>query len=177
MTFYRTPKDIFNPIADRQLCVGSVVNPLAPCEIFHTQLETAGITKIISAPDDQAYLDTDWWRSLPEFDWCVAITQGTSRTIEWIIEPAWELANRGLIILDRLTFLEPTRTRRDFLSEATLSNLIILNPRPEFRNDDLKAKDSVTSAWFVFDKLAKDKQQTKIEYAVSWQRPGSFRSE
>ena len=44
----------------------------------------------------------------------MAITQGVRENIQWVIEPGFELANRGLIILDRLTFLEPTRARSEF---------------------------------------------------------------
>jgi len=73
-----------------------------------------------------------------------------------------------------LTFLEPTRDRSDFLTSKPLSNLIILNPRPKFRADQTKSKDSVTSAWFVFSKTHDRKDGTNIEYEVSWQRPRSF---
>lgn len=145
--------------------------PLCPTEALEEQVKKAGVANTICAPDEEAYLDIEWWRGLAGFDWCVAVTQGVGRTVDYVIDPGLQLAKRGLIILDRLTFLEPTHKRRNFLTESPLSELIILNPRPEFRSDQLKAKDSVTSAWFVFDKLKNPKEATKIEYAVSWQRP------
>ena len=106
--------------------------------------------------------------------WTLAITQGVRDNVQWIIEPGYELASRGLIILDRLTFLEPTRTRSTFLLEKSLSNLIVLNPRPIFRADQSKTKDSVTSAWMVYDKAKPTDKGTNIDFDVSWQRPKSF---
>jgi len=61
-------------------------------------------------------MDRDWWSKLPEFDWAVAVTQGVGKTVDWVLEPSYELAKEGLVILDRLTFLEPTRDRSDFLT-------------------------------------------------------------
>jgi hypothetical protein len=84
------------------------------------------------------------------------------------------MAEKGLIVLDRVSFLEPTRKRVDFLQKTTLSNLIILNPRPEFRADQRKSKDSVTSAWFVFDGSDSTNKGTTIDFDVNWQRPKLF---
>jgi len=52
--------------------------------------------------------------------------------------------------------------------------MIVLNPRPEFRADQRKSKDSVTSAWFVYDKTKNQTIGTNIYFDVSWQRPKSF---
>lgn len=174
MTFYQTPEHVFNPIAERRICEGRVVLPLAGSDVLYESLTREGVTDIIKADDEDCYLDPQWWKSLDEFDWCVAVTQGFGKTVDWVIEPGYELAKKGLIILDRLTFLEPTRTRENFLTTKRLSNLIVLNPRPIFRADQKKSKDSVTSAWFVFRKDDHTNKETKVEYAVSWQRPRSF---
>jgi|TARA_R110000787_G_scaffold22799_5_gene65907 hypothetical protein len=174
MSFYQTPANIFNPIADSGLCEGRVLLPLGSSRVLEDALKSAGVSEIITAPDEFSYLKNEWWNQLPPFDWCVAITQGLGSTLDWVIEPGYELSKRGLIVLDRLTFLEPTRKRQDFLTSKRLTSLIVLNPRPEFRADQKKSKDSVTSAWFVFDKTADLNKGTNIEYAVSWQRPRSF---
>lgn len=176
MDFYQTPKDIFNPIAGKGICKGTVVLPFSDSEVLAESLAKEGVTNVICAPDEVSYMDREWWESLPAFDWCVAVTQGRGKSVEWVLEPGIALANRGLILLDRLTFLEPTNSRKDFLTTTPLSHLVVLNPRPDFRSDQIKRKDSVTSAWFVFDKTTNPNQGTKIEYAVCWQRPGTFSS-
>ena len=153
---------------------GRIVLPLDTDGQLEAQLKSMGHSDCIRANSDTDYLDTSWWRNLPDFDWTVAITQGVRENIQWVIEPGFELANRGLIILDRFTFLEPTRARSEFLLEKPLSNLIVLNPRPIFRADQGKTKDSVTSAWMVYDKAKPTDRGTNIDFDVSWQRPKYF---
>ena len=175
MSFYRVPDNILNPITERNLLTGRILLPLDTDGQLKAQLESLGnFDSIITSTDDSDHLDTAWWKSLPEFDWTLAITQGVRENINWILEPGYQLASRGLVILDRLTFLEPTRSRSVFLSEKPLSNLIVLNPRPIFRADQSKTKDSVTSAWMVFDKAKQKDEGTNIDFDVSWQRPKSF---
>tara|TARA_R100001510_G_C7655232_1_gene214286 strand:+ start:118 stop:645 length:528 start_codon:yes stop_codon:yes gene_type:complete len=174
MSFYRVPDNIINPIAERNLVSGRIVLPLDIGGQLEQQLNSLGHHDCIRADNDTDYLDPSWWKSLPTFDWTLAITQGVRDNVQWIIEPGYELAKRGLIILDRLTFLEPTRTRSAFLLEKSLSNLIVLNPRPIFRADQSKTKDSVTSAWMVYNKAKSTDKGTNIDFDVSWQRPKSF---
>ena len=174
MSFYRVPDNIINPITEKNLVSGRIVLPLDTDGQLEAQLNSLGHTDCVRANSDTDYLDASWWKNLPDFDWTLAITQGVRDNVQWIIEPGYELASRGLIILDRLTFLEPTRTRSTFLLEKSLSNLIVLNPRPIFRADQSKTKDSVTSAWMVYDKAKPTDKGTNIDFDVSWQRPKSF---
>ena len=174
MSFYRVPDNIINPIAEKKLVSGRIVLPLDTDGQLEAQLNSLGHTECIRADNDTDYLDASWWKNLPDFDWTLAITQGVRDNVQWIIEPGYELASRGLITLDRLTFLEPTRARSTFLLEKSLSNLIVLNPRPIFRADQSKTKDSVTSAWMVYDKAKPTDKGTNIDFDVSWQRPKSF---
>lgn len=174
MGFYRVPDQILNPIVDLKILSGRVVLPTDYDGHLEKQIREAGIKDIYRAVDPIEHTDKSWWSSLPEFDWTVAITQGISETLDWILYPGYELSKSGLIILDRITFLEPTRKRINFLESTSLSNLIILNPRPEFRADQRKAKDSVTSAWFVFDKTKTPSKDTNINFDVNWQRPQPF---
>ena len=174
MSFYQVPDNIINPIAEKNLVSGRIVLPLDTDGQLEAQLNSLGHLDCTRAESDSDYLDASWWKSLPEFDWTVAITQGVRENIQWLLEPGYELANRGLIILDRLTFLEPTRARAEFLVDKPLSNLIVLNPRPIFRADQGKTKDSVTSAWMIYDKAKPIDRGTNIDFDVSWQRPKSF---
>ena len=114
----------------------------------------------------------EWWTSQAgKVDWVIAITQGTGEDASWITECGLDVATKGVCILDRLTFLEPTRKREAFLQEANLIDLKILSPRPAFRADGKQLKDSVTSAWFVFKKSGAARTSTFIEYEVGWLRP------
>ena len=174
MSFYRVPDNIINPITKRNLVSGRILLPLDTDGQLLSQLNSAGHTDCLKADNDTDYLDASWWKSLPDFDWTLAITQGVRKNVHWIIEPGFELASKGLIILDRLTFLEPTRLRSEFLIEKPLSNLIVLNPRPIFRADQTKTKDSVTSAWMIYDKTTSSNKGTNIDFDVSWQRPKYF---
>lgn len=174
MSFYRVPDNILNPIVKKDFLSGRILLPLDTDGQLESQLRSQGYTDCIRADNDTDHLDAAWWKGLPKFDWTLAITQGVRGNIQWIIEPGYELATRGLIILDRLTFLEPTRARSEFLLEKPLSNLIILNPRPVFRADKRQTKDSVTSVWMIYDKTISKGKGTNIDFDVSWQRPKSF---
>ena len=174
MSFYKVPQQILNPILNLEIISGKVVLPTDLEGCLEKQLKNAGVCDTIRASDFSNHIEKDWWQKLPVFDWTIAITQGMGDTLDWVLDPGYELAQRGLIILDRLTFLEPTRKRVDFLRKRPLSNLVILNPRPEFRADQKKAKDSVTSAWFIFDKLKANDKHTNINFDVNWQRPQPF---
>lgn len=174
MSFYHVPAQILNPLLTRDLLSGSIVLPTDVDGQLEAQLRENGFNTITRATDITQHTDLTWWSTLPKFHWAVAITQGNTSTLDWILTPGYEMAEKGLIVLDRLSFLEPTRKRVDFLQDATLSNLIILNPRPEFRADQRKAKDSVTSAWYVFDRSDKNSGGTIIDFDVNWQRPKLF---
>jgi len=171
MSFYHVPSQILNPLFTRNLLTGHIVLPTDVDGQLEAQLKAQGIKSITRATDITQHTDLCWWAGLPKFDWALAITQGNTETLDWVLTPGYEMAEKGLIILDRVSFLEPTRKRVDFLQEATLSNLIILNPRPEFRADQRKAKDSVTSAWYVFDGTYTTNKGTTIDFDVNWQRP------
>ena len=80
-----------------------------------------------------------------------------------ITNPPFNVANKILencldivdevIMLLRLSFIEPTKDRKDLLNnyKDNLVKVITFNPRPKFRSDT-KSTDSVTVAWFIFNK-------------------------
>jgi len=168
--FYKIPKNIYSPIAEKNLISGSILvindheNQLAD------QIRKSGVEEVYSCTLDEI-IDSDFWQNHAPIDWVVGITQGLRDTTEWVMHCGMAKASKGLCILDRITFLEPTRQRVEILSSQTLSNLIILSPRPSFRADNKKLKDSVTSAWFVFSKDYSAAADTKIDFALNWDRP------
>ena len=70
-----------------------------------------------------------------------------------ILAHAWEYAEEGCAFLLRLSFLEPTGNRAEMLKSMSdhLRYVIPVSPRPKFRRDTT-GSDSVTCAWFVWDK-------------------------
>lgn len=98
-------------------------------------------------------------------DWVITNPPYTQPDCDEIVKLAWKFANEGVAMLLRLSYLEPCQGRAQFLKEATLSNLIIFNPRPQFIPGK-KATDSSTVAWFVWRKNWAD--QTQITYCTNW---------
>jgi hypothetical protein len=90
-----------------------------------------------------------WWDSMPEVDW--VITNPPFSEAPKIIPLAYGKANRGIAMLLRLSYLEPCKNRAAWLRKYPVSKLIVL-PRISFTGDG--KTDSVTCAWFIWDKYA-----------------------
>jgi len=99
------------------------------------------------------------------YDW--VITNPPYKEAKKIIPLAYKYAKKGIAMLLRLSYLEPTKNRADFLKNTPLTKLIIVNPRPRFRNDT-NSTDSVTSAWFVWEKDLTNVKNTQIIYETNW---------
>lgn len=176
MSFYQVPKFIFAPIAKSSWGDGSILLPSDFNGQLAQQVREAGITDVLVNDDEVNLQDPEWWEKLRDrVDWVIAITQGTPQYTSWITEYGIDIAREGLIILDRITFLEPTRNREAFLNESSLVNMKILSPRPAFRADGKQLKDSVTSAWFVFKKAGAARCSTFIDFEVGWPHPKNLR--
>lgn len=176
MSFYQVPKFIFNPVAQSKLCSGTILLPSDFSGQLEKQINDSGLTETIINKNERNILDSEWWESYRgKVDWVIAITQGLKEYTTWITECGLDIANQGICILDRLTFLEPTRNREAFLQEASLVNMKILSPRPAFRADGKQLKDSVTSAWFTFKKPGEAVVSTSIDYEVGWLHPKNLK--
>ena len=81
------------------------------------------------------------------------ITNPPFSLVDTIVPLAFENSKRGAIVLLRMSWIEQCETRRDWLFENVdrLRFFIPVNPRIKFRTD-VSGSDSVTCAWFVFDK-------------------------
>jgi hypothetical protein len=82
------------------------------------------------------------WHEFPQVDWVV--THPPFIDANRIIPTAVDHVRTGVAALLRLSFLEPTYERQDFLSRTPPTKLIVL-PR-------INATDSLTSAWFIWRK-------------------------
>ena len=85
-----------------------------------------------------------------------------------ILKRAYAYSNRGVAMLLRLTFLEPTKLRESFLKRYPPNQMIIFGqPRPSFTRDG--NTDSVTTAWFIWDKLTPNMFYTPV-FVAKWKK-------
>lgn len=95
------------------------------------------------------------------------ITNPPFNQAESIIPLAFNYATEGVAMLLRLSFLEPTKGRGNWLADHQycLSNLIILgSPRPSFTG---KGTDTCTVAWMVWRKEWAG-GGTQVEFVTNW---------
>ena len=95
----------------------------------------------------------DFWESVRDvmfeerLDW--AITNPPFNVAAQIVPLAYEFADRGIAMLLRLSYLEPTEDRGAWLNEHPPTSMIVL-PRISFTGNG--KTDSVTCAWMVWEK-------------------------
>lgn len=95
-----------------------------------------------------AHLDATYapcWSQFPECEWVV--TNPPFKDAFTILQQARSHASEGVAMLLRLTFLEPTEERGEWLSFNPPDQVIVL-PRQSFTEDG--KTDSVTCAWMIW---------------------------
>ena len=167
--FYKVPARIFNPVKERGLITGNILVVNDVTNQLSNQIQGDGIQ--ITSVSLEDLIEGTFWAQCPEIDWLVCITQGLGKKTELVIDAGCSVTKKGLCLLDRLSFLEPTRGREPLLTSKTLRNLIVLSPRPSFRADSKQLKDSMTSAWYIFRTNSNSSTDTNIEFDVNWDRP------
>ena len=93
----------------------------------------------------------------------IVITNPPFKYATEILENSLEIADEVVMLL-RLSWIEPCKSRRDLLNvyKDNLVKVIPISPRPCFRLDS-KGSDSVTVAWFIWNKQFSWKQ-SGIDY-------------
>jgi hypothetical protein len=167
--FYKVPDRIFSPVKEKKILNGNILIVNDQSNQLSVQVQDEDCNIINAALND--IVESSFWENSPEIDWVLCVTQGLGRKSEWVIDVGCSMATKGLCLLDRLSFLEPTRGREALLKSKSLTNLIVLSPRPSFRADSKQLKDSMTSAWFIFDTNSNLFSYTNIEFAIHWDRP------
>lgn len=99
---------------------------------------------------DSANWESRW---ADRFDWI--ITNPPFSHAAQIVPLAYQHARVGIAMLLRLSFLEPVENRGAWLNQHPPTTLIVL-PRISFTNDG--RTDSVTAAWFVWDKTTTEQR-------------------
>jgi hypothetical protein len=121
--------------------------------------------------DDAADMDAAMWGG--QFDWVV--TNPPYNQAAAILETAFKHALVGVAFLLRLSFLEPTNTRKAWLQshQCALSNLLIFgSPRPSFTDDG--RTDSATVAWMIWqhDWTGGPSGGTDVRFITGWDGRG-----
>ena len=106
--------------------------------------------------DDANYFDAthpDSWELEDNIDF--TITNPPFNLAHEILPLAYKHSKYGIAMLLRLSYLEPCENRGTWLVENPVSKLIVM-PRISFTANG--KTDSVTTAWFVWDKRTKDQE-------------------
>ena len=182
--FYPTPKEIVKQLIDKHCLVGSVFEPCAGhgaiTEVINSYERFNIVTEsdlIWDLPDHRNTNDAskrEFWdqeKKENKFDW--VITNPPFNLAPKILPLAYEYSNKGVAFLLRLSYLEPCKNRYEWLREHAdqLAKIIVVGgPRIRFRSD-VKGTDSVTCAWFIFDKKHSWYQlglESPFDWIVKW---------
>jgi hypothetical protein len=129
---------------------------------------------------DATNYDHPMWRSRLRWDWLV--TNPPYYCAAEILRIAWHVGITNIAMLLRLSFDEPTQGHGRHYGRAKLlqemqpfhsHQLIFGSPRPSYTDDG--KTDSVTTAWFVWEKdhLKNGKGcGTRKQYITDWQMDG-----
>lgn len=156
--FYETPAWMTLALLRRVPMAGRALECCAGDGAIARVLEHSGLKVITNdvdpARDVQYRLDAstvDGWMLLPPVEWVVTNPPfGLADRIVPLAFNHWKPL-RGVAMLLRLSWLEPTAARSAFLRAHPPTRLVVL-PRHDFKGNG--QTDSVTSAWFVWEKGA-----------------------
>ena len=146
--FYATGKKLVTALLDNVTPSGKVFECCNGQGHISKYLPGTVITNDLYAPADfsEDAREQDVWETV-EPDWTVSNPPFTDALP--IVENAICYSKIGVAMLLRLTFLEPTLDRTQFLTTTPPNKLIVL-PRYSFTGDG--KTDSVTCAWMIWDK-------------------------
>lgn len=165
--FYNLPSGVIKALTENHQIDGTVLAPYDPLHLLTDNLRKENVPVTVNENEEYLY-DSAWWSAIQPRNnsWTIAVTIGSNEYNQYILEYGLQVASKGLIILDRLSFIEPAVKRRKFLQTNPLTKMIVLSPRPKFRAIG-STRDSVTACWFIFEKN-KPNQGTEIVYALDW---------
>lgn len=173
--FYTIPGPVLDELikSHRVNKNAKILCPYDPQRIMADQLVQKGFKNISAFSDEDNLVDPIWWVQQRDqnYDWVVCVSIGLRELKNYVLDYGMQTARKGLIILDRLSFLEPVEARRNFLTSYKLSDIIIFSPRPQFRALG-GTKDSVTSAWFIFEHGWLD--GPNLSFSINWNRPSAL---
>ena len=166
--------NLVTPLLDRLQLKGRILEPCAGDGAI-AALIPGCVTNELHPKD----FTTDWqldasnpqsWLEFGAVDW--VITNPPFSLATPIIALALQHARVGVVMLLRITWLEPCRDRAALLIKYAdcMTDLIPVNPRPPFRSDT-KGTDMATVAWFVWRKdfsWSKLGVRSQISFLTDW---------
>lgn len=154
--FYPTPSKLTEKLVSKINPTGIILEPcvgdgdIAIALPEHCYVVTNDIDREKEADTHEDASAPLYWQS-QIVDW--VITNPPFNQASEILPLAWARSRVGCAFLLRITYLEPTQKRRDWMIENVdhLQFILPVNPRVRFRKDS-KGTDSTTVAWFVWRK-------------------------
>lgn len=155
--FYPTPEWATKSLLNQVPEITMGVSFLEPCNgkgAISKVLDSHIINSDIQTNDIDIKQEADYhfdavrkqvWQNFKPVNW--VITNPPFSSAFPILDNAYTHAKIGVAFLLRLSFLEPTYDRQEFLDEHPPHKLIVL-PRISFTGDG--KTDSVTAAWFIW---------------------------
>ena len=174
--FYPTEEAVTKQLLKRVAIKGTVIEPCAGDGAIvrvinqHKDVDVVYTNDINKAWDCNCHADatkSEIWSGWGECDW--VITNPPFNQAALILPLAYESATVGIAFLLRLSYLEPTQNRGEWLRShsSNLTDLIILGqPRPSFTGNG--ATDSCTVAWMVWRKNAQS--DTIVDFVTNWKK-------
>lgn len=117
-------------------------------EVIENDIDVCGVTSEYSFDAS----DGTMWTMVGNIDWTITNPPYSQPTLDRIIANSLKYSSVGVAMLLRLSYLEPTKSRREILAGSGEKQLLAVypcNPRPQF-DPSKKGTDSSTVAWFVW---------------------------
>lgn len=156
---YYTPLALFKYILEQYSHMDKFDDPCCgpnPIAQLGYEVETNDIDPIVEADTHIDATSDFYWEILDKES--MVITNPPFNVAFTIVKQAVERGHKCAFLL-RLSFLEPTRERGDWLRKNPPKAIYIM-PRVSFTDDG--RTDSSTCAWFVWNDMAIDNQQITI---------------
>lgn len=179
---YYTPVPIYDWLAGKlQLEDKVIFDPC--CGMRHPTLQAfKGNNKIVENDSDLDVLSNyhfdssiglNWYeckdlKSIGWSDWVIT-NPPYNKDLLPILNNALNFSSEGVAMLLRLTFLEPSKNRREVLTDElwgkSLKAVYPVNPRPQF-DPSKKGTDNVTVAWFIW--ATDDVRLEPFNFCIDW---------
>ena len=126
-------------------CAGEVTTAKALAEKSRLRIITNNINPDLSTDYHQDVSIQQGWQRLPDVDWIISIPPYIKAPI--IIPLAYEKVKKGIIMLLKLSYLEPCPDRVEWLTKQPPTKLICI---PRILSAKKRDLDSIALAWFVW---------------------------
>lgn len=172
--FYETPPGLTRCLLDIVYINGKILEPCAGkgaiTKVLKEKTHSFVIENDINPEFKTEYrFDATKSSEYPEYlgiDWI--ITNPPFCQAHEIISTAWEKCNKGIAMLLKVTYSEPTQKRGQWLQKHRKheTHRITFSPRPQFIPGG--GSDSTTVAWFVWQKNRYSHIGCEIHYIMDW---------